>query len=228
MKKKPENERKKSRKFVTCNHKIHFKCFNELVFTLDKEEFECPLCKKLSNIILFDFSYLKKNNNNDLRKGLTYTDEKINFVEFYKKNEDDKFKEFFVSNILSFVNYCSKLFHKQILINDYNKDQILLETLLKFIYEDFEEFSMYYSRIDNKREQTEIWKNILYNIRLLFQTKIITIPDNILNLFDKILKINSVENFEEFLINYDFCDIINKYIIISFILFEANEENKYF
>ena len=26
--------------------------------------------------------------------------------------------------------------------------------------------------------------------------------------------------------NYDFCDIINKYIITSFILFDANEENK--
>ena len=225
MKKKPENERKKSRKFVTCNHKIHFKCFNECIFTLDKEEFECPLCKKLSNIILFDFSFLNENNN-DIIKGLNFTDEKLNLEEFYIKNEDVKYKEFLVSNILSFENYCSKLFHKQILINDYNKDKILLERTLKFIYEDFEEFSIYYSRTENKKDQIEIWKNILYNIRLLFQYKILTIPDDILSLFNKILKINSIENFEELLVNYDFYDIINQFIIISFILLDTNRENK--
>ena len=31
MKKKPEDKRKKSRKFVTCNHKIHYQCFNKSI-----------------------------------------------------------------------------------------------------------------------------------------------------------------------------------------------------
>ena len=57
MKKKPEDKRKKARKFVSCNHKMHFKCFTEFIeFVAHFEnEFECPLCKKLSNIILCDF-----------------------------------------------------------------------------------------------------------------------------------------------------------------------------
>ena len=226
MKKKSEKGRKKAWKFITCNHKIHFKCFNELIGFLDNEEFECPVCKKLSNIILFDFSYLKENNKSDIIKGLNYTDEKINFEDFYNNIEYDKSKELIVNNIYSFENYCSKLFSKQILINDYNKDETLLEKTLNYLFNDFEEFTLYFSRIDNKKEQVEIWRNILYNIRFLFQYKMLAIQDNILSLFDKILKINSVENFEELLINFDFCDIINKFIITSFILLEPNEGSK--
>ena len=225
-KKNPENKRKRSRKFVTCNHKIHFKCFNELIRVLDSEEFECPVCKKLSNIILFDFSYLDEKNTNCLVKGLNYKDEKMNFDEFYETNESDKYNELFVYNIISFENYSSKLFNKEILIADYYKDDSLLEKTFNYIFEDFEEFTMYYSRTDDKKYQLEIWRNILYNIKILFQYKVLEFQENILSLFDKILKINSLEIYEELLTNYDFCDIINIYIITSFILLEPNETNK--
>ena len=128
MKKKPEEKRGKARKFVTCNHKIHFKCFYEFVIKFDKV-FECPLCKKLSNIILFDFSHILENNY-DIIKGINYDDKNINLREFFKKEEDNKFKELMFSNILTFENYCSKLFHQEILINDFNADYTLLENAL--------------------------------------------------------------------------------------------------
>ena len=50
FRKKPEEQRKKENKFVTCNHKMHFKCFNEFIYLHlkgDSNDFECPLCKKL-------------------------------------------------------------------------------------------------------------------------------------------------------------------------------------
>ena len=225
MKKKPEDKRKKSRKFVSCNHKVHFKFFNEYIIIHLNKEFECPLCKKLSNIILYDFSDIT-NNYCDIIKGLNYSEGKIKLDEFYKKEQGDKLKELFISNIITFENYCSKLFHKQILINDFNEDKILLEKTLKLITDDFEEFTMYYSRTSKKQEQIEIWKNILYNLRLLIQYNIIKITDGLLQMINNILKVNKVENFEDLLIKYDFGYIINIYIIIAFILFESNEENK--
>ena len=224
MRKNPEEKRTKARKFVTCNHKMHFKCFYEFVIKFDKE-FECPLCKKLSNIILFDFSHIL-GKNYDLIKGINYINDKVNINEFYKKREDDKFKELMFSNILSFEKYCSKLFHREILINDFNTDNTLLEKTLKLLMDDFEESIMFYSRTNNKKEQIEIWKNILYNLRLLFQYKIINLTDNILHLIDDILNINKVDIFEKLLLNHEFCFIINLFIAMSFILFNSNEENK--
>ena len=90
----------------------------------------------------------------------------------------------------------------------------MLEKILKLILDDFEEFTMYYSRTNNKKEQIDIWKNILYNIRLLFKYKILDISDNISKLIAKILKISDKEIFEELLIENDFNNIINKYILI--------------
>ena len=228
LKKKPEGQRKKAKKFVGCNHKMHFKCFNEFIVPnlTDKKnkEFECPLCKKLSNIILCDFSLIEKKNY-DIIKGINFTNDKINIDVFYEKDKGDILNELYFANISMFENYCSELFHKQILIKDFDEDKNLLEQWFKLITEDFEEFNMHYSRTNNKQEQIEIWRNILYNIRLLFKYKKVKITDNIIQLMDNIVKINNFEIFEKILINYDFCDIINMFIIISFILFDSNEEN---
>ena len=112
------------------------------------------------------------------------------------------------------------------MIKDINEDNSLLENIWKLISEDFEEFTMYYTRTNNKKEQIEIWKNILYNIRLLFQYKIINISDKIFKEMENILMINNINIFEELLIDNNFNGIINKYIMTSFILFDSNEENK--
>ena len=224
LNKKPENKRKKSRKFVTCNHKIHFKCFYEFIINNYGEEFACPLCKKLSNIILFDFSFLEKYNYNII-KGINFTNEEINMVSFYEKNKEEKIEELLLVNISSFENYCSKLFHKQILIKDLNEDKNLFEKWFELITKDFEEFTIYFCRTNNKQDQIIIWKNILYNIRLLFKYKILNISEKILKLIENITKINNSEIFEKLLMDYGFNDIINMFIMISFILFDSNKEN---
>jgi hypothetical protein len=225
MKKIPEDKRKKSRKFVSCNHKIHIQCFNTSVNKINKGEFECPFCKKLGNIILCDFSYLIKNDDDKI-KGFDYTGEVIDFVNFYQANEGDSMQGLVNSNVLFFENYCSKLLHNKIGVEMIKEDKSLIEKILKLITEDFEEFTVYFSITRDKLGQIEIWKNILYNLRFLFQYKILTIPDIIHETFNDILNIASFENFVELLLSKDFNDIINTFIIISFILFDSNEDNR--
>ena len=225
LEKKLEGKRNGARKFVSCNHKIHFKCFNDFIFIHFDKEFECPLCKKLSNIILFDFTNLIEKNYG-LIKGINYMSDKIILDDFYKKKEDNISQELLFANMLTFENYCSKLFKKEVLIKDINEDQYLLEKTLKLILDDFEEFTMYYSRKSKKKEQIEIWKNILYNIRLLFQYKILIISDNIAKIIENIFKLDNPEVLEVLLIYFNFFDIINIFIMFSFILFDSNEQSK--
>ena len=225
MRKKPEGERKKARKFVSCNHKMHFKCFNEFIVTevdFEKKEFICPLCKKLSNIILFDYSFLKENDNIDLIKGINYGSE---IKEFYKNDEDNKYQSLISSNILTFENYCSKICHEQILIKDINSDRKLEGKIFEAIINDFEEFTIYYNLTNNKQEQIEIWKNILFNLRFLYQYKIITFSDNMIQLLE-LFKIENVKIFEEFLNIFPINEIINRFIIISVILLNSSKENR--
>ena len=79
---------------MSCNHKIHFKCYNEFIcknIGFESNEFECPLCKKLSNIIICEFSSFNKNDNYfDLIKGINYGN-KINFDEYIKDNIDKRY-----------------------------------------------------------------------------------------------------------------------------------------
>ena len=221
FKKKPENKRKKNRKFVSCNHKMHYKCFKEFIclnLKTEKLEYECPLCKKLSNIILCDFSSLIKSNY-DLIKGIDYKEGKINLKEFFKDINDNKFMELFDFNILFFESYVSKLFHKQILIKDIKIDKDIVKEILQLINEDFEEFTIYYSLTNNKQEQINIWKNILYNIRLLYKYKILNVTEEAFN-------IDNFNNIEDHLIDTPVSTFINNFIINCIILLEPNESNK--
>ena len=229
MRKKPEKERKKMGKFVTCNHKIHIKCFNEFIFlhmNNANNDFKCPLCKKLSNIVLFDFDKLVKDNNiSDVIKGINYENDGISLDGFYKENKDNKYETLLYSNVLSFESYCSKLFNKQILIKDINLDKNLEKETFKSIVDNFEEFTQYYTITNKKKEQINIWKNILFNIKILFQYENLNIFDDILELIN-MFKFDDTKYFEELLTNYSISDIINKFIIISVIFFQINEENK--
>jgi hypothetical protein len=57
--------RKKTNRFVTCRHKIHFSCYSKYLIKFAdilKNGYPCPLCKKLSNVVICDFGNLIKNN----------------------------------------------------------------------------------------------------------------------------------------------------------------------
>ena len=69
-----------------------------------KNGFACPLCKKLSNIIICDFTDLIKSDNNFL-KGMSY--DKENIDEFYKKGDNiHKYQNFILYNKNFFEEYC--------------------------------------------------------------------------------------------------------------------------
>ena len=222
MRKKPETERKKNGKFVSCNHKIHIKCFNEFIcLHMDNEnnDFKCPLCKKLSNLVLFDFDkILKDKNYDDIFKGINYENNGINIDEFYKEDVDNKYQALFFSIVLSLENFCSKISEKQILIKDINSDKNIEKEMFNNIVNTFEEFTKYYSITNNKSEQIDIWKNILLNMKILFQYKILNAFDDIFKLIN-LFKIDNDKYFEELLTNFTISDIINKFIIISVILY---------
>ena len=82
------------------------------------------LCKKLSNIIIYDLINLTKNTENIL-KGLNYDNE--NYDEFYNKNI--LYPNLIFANKSSFESYCSKIMKKEILIKDINSDNNLLEQI---------------------------------------------------------------------------------------------------
>ena len=221
--------RKKTTRFVTCNHKIHFNCYSKFILKyIDiKTEFVCPLCKKLSNIIICEFNNIEKKYIN----GLCLDNNNVN--EFYVDNEKDSIKndnfynEFFLSNIHFFEKYCSKLLKKEILIQDINTDRNNMEVIYKFIINDFDTFIIYYNITTYKKEQIDIWKNILYTIRLLCKYKYINMAEYIISKFTLIY--DKIKSFElSFLLNNEISlsSIINEFIFCLFILYDLNEENK--
>ena len=229
---KAENPRKKSTRIVTCNHKIHFDCYTKLMTTYFnsfflKRGFKCPLCKKLSNTMICDFTYLIENKKN-LLKGLIFDAENIDDFFTNNSNNDTDINQnhnFILYNKFFFELYCTKLLKREILINDINSDKILTEQIYNLIIKDFDTFIFYYNITNYKKEQIEIWKNILLTIRLLCKYKIINLFELLISGF-KIVKKN-LEDFNfAFMNNYEISFIINEFIICLFILYDLNEENK--
>ena len=227
-KNKEEASRKKSTRFVTCTHKIHFNCYSKFQGTLNNDYsrygYPCPLCKKLSNIIICDYNYINENNS-DILKGMVLDNEyKIFSDDFNKSSEDyvSKYNEFFIYNKHIFEMYSSKLLRKEILIGDINADINLLEEIFSSILNDFDTFTIYYNITNYKNEQIDIWKNILLTIRLLCKYNLISN-----NFF--ITKFNlsnfSLSNDCSYLKDSDIVALINQFIISSIILLDLNEEN---
>ena len=118
LKNKKEKFRNKTRRFVTCNHKIHFNCYSEFIveyidYDKLKKEFPCPLCKKLSNIIICDFNNLDKNYNNFI-KGLDFENNKNKINDFnIVKDNINNYKDFILYNKNFIEQYYSKVFKKK-------------------------------------------------------------------------------------------------------------------
>ena len=238
LKNKEQKNRIKSTRIVTCNHKIHFNCYCKyMIQNINnlKIEFPCPLCKKLSNIMICDFNYIIENKENFL-KGMILEMENIN--DFYKINENidddkdnnnlldiNKYSEFFAYNKNFFESYCSKLLKKIILVKDINDDANLFEQIYKFMINDFNAFYIYYNVTKHKNDQVDIWKNIILTIRLLCQYKIINFIKIFISKFNYIynkIKILDYSNMN----NCEISSIINEFIFCFIVIYDLNEENK--
>ena len=237
IKKKEKNKRLKSSRIVTCNHKIHFDCYikyiTKYLYSYSSEgEYQCPLCKKLSNIMICNFNYLIEKDKN-LLKGMIFEKENIN--DFYINNNNDekdspnnnnydidKYRNFIIYNQNFFEFYCSKLLKKGTLVNDINANSNLFEQIYEFLLNDFDAFNIYYNVTNYKKEQIEIWKNILLTIRLLCKFKIINCIDFLILKFN--LVYNIIKNLD--FSNTNYCQItslINEFIFCLFIIYDINE-----
>ena len=225
LKQTPQKDRSNSRRFLTCKHKIHFNCFFKLIERIDNSNnnkiFKCPVCLRESNILICDYISLFKSNDNLIMKGMTLGEN--NLEEFYSLNDDSTEISFSNINIIFIEDYCSKLFNKTIKIEELNQENG--NNLLKRIIKDFETFNVYYNLTSHKKEQIIIWKNILYTYRYLYKARIINSTDFLVNEFNMIY--NDIINYNIFIINkYNISDIINKFIILLFILYDLNETNQ--
>jgi hypothetical protein len=228
-KNKEEASRKKYTRFVTCNHKIHFNCYSKFQIisndVFSKYGYSCPLCKKLSNIIICDFNYINENNT-DFLKGMVFDSGYSIITDDLNKYSEDyinKYNEFFIYNKHFFEKYSSKLLKKEILIGDINSDVNLLEQIFSSILNDFDAFTIYYNITNYKHEQIDIWKNILLTIRLLCKYNLISI-----NFFIEKFNLSNfaLANDFSFLKDSNIPTLINEFIISSIILLDLNEENR--
>ena len=238
LKHKEQKNRMKSTRIVTCNHKIHFNCYCKYLIQNSNNlniEFSCLLCKKLSNILICDFNDIIEKNKNIL-KGMIFEKENIN--DFYKINNNidndknnnntidiNKYSDFLAYNNNFFETYCSKLLKKNILVKDINADMNLIEHLYKFMINDFDAFTIYYNITNYKKDQIDIWKNILLTIRLLCKYKIINSFEFFINKFKYIY--NKIKNLDySNMNNCEITSIINEFIFCFLIIYDLNEENK--
>ena len=222
IRKKPEKERKKSRRFLPCKHKIHFDCYFKLNQKMDenKNEFKCPVCSKMSNI-LCDFISLVELNK-DITKGMSIG--KNNLEEFYTFDEEIMDKSFANINRIFFENYCLKIFKKKIKIENLIENNII-EDILYYLVLDFDTSLIYYNLTKNKKEQIIVWKNILYTFRYLFKSRLIPYTEFIISEFDMVF--NDIKNYNIDILNkLNMSYIVDKFIVLLFILYDLSQENK--
>ena len=218
--------RKKTNRFVTCKHKIHFACYSKYLIKFEdilKNGYPCPLCKKLSNVVICDFGDLLKKNK-DILKGLDFDNENIN--DFHRESDDiNKYNYFITYNKNFFEDYCSKLLKKVVLIKDINEDQNLIGQIYDLIINDFNSFVFYYNITNYKMEQINIWKNILFTIRLLCKYQIINSTDFLVSKFKSIY--TNIQNLDyNFINNSELLSATNELIVSLFVLYDLNEENR--
>ena len=227
LKNKEQKLRRKKTRIVTCKHKIHYNCYSQLEIENIKENFikdgfECPKCKKLSNIIICDFNCLVGNNNNILQ-GMKYNNEKNN--DFYANCDKNikGFQNLIIYNKNFFEIYCSRLLKKDVIINSINANSNIFENIYELLVNDFDSFTIYYNVTNYKEDQVNIWKNILLAIRLLCKYKIINYIDFFVSKFNSLCI--KFKNFDfSGLDNIEISFLINQFIFCLFIIYDLNEE----
>ena len=220
-------ECKSNIRFFSCNHKLHFNCFDQIIldvyYCLCKPEFDCPLCKKLGNIFIPCLNLYNCNNN--ILKGFKFNDffnddfskSDINENIFVKSNDIN-----WKNALNSSISFLEKVFFKDVF------DCRYYEEIFNNIKDEFSNFLIYCTIVDDFKTQIEIWTNLILSLRVLLKNKIIYIDIFICKLFDIIEFFNKVDNEKNF-IKIFFNDLITKKIdallLILLILFDFNFEN---
>ena len=141
-----------------------------------KKKYACPLCKKMGNLFIPCLNYCNKENDPQLNKVLSgfeinelFTD-KFNFKEPLDDNIFIFPNEFYKQNILNDAIYFIEDFFDGKLIVDINNKSFYYQSF-DILIKEFEHFLIYYSIIEDKNSQIDIWTNLILSLRILLKTK---------------------------------------------------------
>ena len=220
LKKTDEKLRKKTIRFITCNHNIHFQCYSKLISVNIFQLTVCPLCKKTFNAYVCDLSNIiksKANEGDNFLKGLNLEDENNNNFNNINNSEIimTKYKNLIDTIAVFFDHYCNLSLKKEFKI----------EEIYNFILNDFDTFIFYYNITKHKNEQIYIWKNILLSIRLICKYISNELKDLVMLKFKNIYKNIQELNFN-YLIGFEISTLINEFIICLFILYDLDQKSK--
>jgi len=220
LKKTDEKLRKKTIRFITCNHNIHFQCYSKLISVNIFQLTVCPLCKKTFNAYVCDLSNIiksKANEGDNFLKGLNLEDENNNNFNNINNSEIimTKYKNLIDTIAVFFDHYCNLSLKKEFKI----------EEIYNFILNDFDTFIFYYNITKHKNEQIYIWKNILLSIRLICKYISNELKDLVILKFKNIYKNIQELNFN-YLIGFEISTLINEFIICLFILYDLDQKSK--
>ena len=220
LKKIDEKLRKKSIRFITCNHNIHFECYCKLISINVFQLSVCPLCKKTLNAYVCDLSNIiktKEIEGDNVLKGLDLEDENDNNFNSINNSEIimTKYKYLIDTISIFFDHYCNIS-----LRNDFK-----FEEIYNFILNDFDTFIFYYNITTYKNEQIYIWKNILLSIRLICKYKFDELKNLIILKFKNIYRNIQELNFN-YLIGFEISTLINEFILCLCILYDLDQKSK--
>ena len=167
-------------RIISCNHKVHSECYGKLlinafVYSTEKK-YACPLCKKMGNLFIPCLNYCNKENDPQLNKVLSgfeinelFTD-KFNFKEPLDDNIFISPNEFYKKNILNDAIFFIEDFFDGKLIIDINNKSFYYQSF-DILIKEFENFLIFYSIVEDKNSQIDIWTNLILSLRILLKTK---------------------------------------------------------
>ena len=225
-------------RILSCNHKVHSECYNNLIIrTLsysNEKKYSCPLCKKMGNIFIpsLNFCNREDNNVNKILKGFEINElftEKFNFKKPLNENCFVSVSDLTNQNILNdAILFIEDFFN--VLIVDINKPS-LYNTCFDIFIKEFKNFMIYYSIVEDKNTQIDIWTNFILSLRVLLKTQKLMI-DKFLSDFclsikflkkgkDQIRQLHQL--FMRNLIEQD----IDKILFLTLVLFDLEDAEKF-
>ena len=233
-----DNSKKASTRILSCNHKIHFNCYNQLMISVLSDsnlgEFNCPLCKKLCNIFIPCHNYFF-NEEKELQKfylGFKLEDFFTEDFHIKEKFEDNIFIDSIepkIQNILnSSITFVENFFEGK-LISFLNKPENY-STCFDILTTEFSNFLIYYHISNDPKTQIEIWTNLIICLRIILKAKMLNI-DKFISEFHKSIRIleshgNTMNYINLFLIS-SFEHEFDKVLFISLILFDFENSEKF-
>ena len=225
-------------RLLSCNHKIHFNCYNQLMINIltysNLGEFNCPLCKKLCNIFIPCHNYFF-NGEKELEKlysGFKLEDFFSEDFHIKEKFEDSIFidsSESKIQNILNSSIVFIENFFEGELISFLNMPENY-STCFDILTKEFSNFLIYCHISNDPKTQIEIWTNLIICLRIILKAKMLNI-EIFVSKFHKL--INMLENKENTMnyinlfFNNSFENEFDKILFISLILFDFENSEKF-